>query len=97
MILSAALNYVPDYGWSQKAIQLALTAQGLPASAHTLFKRGPGNLIEHFELKCDEELLQYMRNLKIGDNPSVLASIVMKRMVWVWHIVGVTLCSLHVA
>lgn len=68
-ILSAALRYVPDHGWSQKSIQLALTSLGIPHSSHTLFTRGPDNLIEHFEVTCNDSLLEYMKTLKTGETP----------------------------
>ena len=68
-ILSAALRYVPDHGWSQKSIQLALTSLGMPHSSHTLFTRGPDNLIEHFEVTCNDSLLKYMKALKTGETP----------------------------
>ena len=68
-ILSAALRYVPEHGWNQKAIQAALSSVGMPASSHTLFPRGADNLIEHFETSCNKQLLQYIEELKGGEPP----------------------------
>ncbi len=67
-ILSAALDYVPQYGWSQKSIQKALTSYGLPSS-HTLSSRGPDILIEFFETNANKQLFQYIVELQTGETP----------------------------
>jgi len=47
-LLTQALAYVPDYGWSDEALLKALADNGLSASSFGLFPNGAGDLVEHF-------------------------------------------------
>lgn len=56
-ILKASLQYVPQNGWSTRSLQLGAESIGLPSVTHGLFPNGGADLIEHFELECNEHLI----------------------------------------
>lgn len=47
-ILNAALNNVPQYGWTDESITHAMKDLGLPPLAHGIINRGPVEFIELF-------------------------------------------------
>lgn len=55
-ILNIALEHVPTYGWSQKAIDKAIESLELSPSSSGMFKRGAADLVIHFIEKCNNEL-----------------------------------------
>lgn len=57
-ILTAALEFVPEYGWSAKAIAEGAKAEGFSGMAEGMFPREGGDLVLHFIDTC---------NLKLGD------------------------------
>ena len=67
VILSSALQYVPEYGWSIKALQYGATLAGLPGVTHGLFPRGGGDLIEYFEMDCNNKLIKYLKEATSGE------------------------------
>ena len=38
-ILQSAMQFVPEHGWSQQSIQLAVEQEGMPSVAHGIFPR----------------------------------------------------------
>lgn len=55
-ILNIALEHVPTYGWSQRAIDAAVESLELSPSSSGMFKRGAADLVIHFVEKCNNEL-----------------------------------------
>ena len=59
-ILNAALEHVPEFGWSSKAIEAGAQAIGLSAMAEGLFPRGAGELVLHFIEDCNVRLADHL-------------------------------------
>ena len=59
-ILNSALEYVPEYGWSDFAIQKGAEAEGLSSSIEGLFTKGPGDLVLHFIDECNGRLAEQL-------------------------------------
>lgn len=59
-ILSAALQFVPKYGWTEEAIAEGARIEGLSAMATGLFPRQGGDLVLHFINKCNIDLGHYL-------------------------------------
>ncbi|KAI1904556.1 hypothetical protein AGOR_G00006850 [Albula goreensis] len=59
-ILTAALDFVPQYGWSVEAISAGAQTLGLSSAAAGMFINGAGDLILHFIAQCNTELTQIL-------------------------------------
>ena len=59
-ILSAALEHVPELGWSSEAIEAGAQSVGLSAMAEGMFSRGAGDLVLHFTEDCNVRLADYL-------------------------------------
>lgn len=59
-ILNAALEHVPEFGWSSEAIEAGAQAMGLSAMAEGMFPRGAGDLVLHFSEDCNIKLADYL-------------------------------------
>lgn len=59
-ILNAALEHVPELGWSSEAIEAGAQAVGLSAMAEGLFPRGAGDLVLHFTEDCNVRLADHL-------------------------------------
>ncbi|XP_065064514.1 ubiquinone biosynthesis protein COQ9-B, mitochondrial-like [Rhopilema esculentum] len=59
-ILNSALEFVPEYGWSDFAIQKGAEAEGLSSSIEGLFTKGPGDLVLHFIDECNGRLAEQL-------------------------------------
>ena len=59
-ILNAALEHVPDFGWSSEAIEAGAQTIGLSAMAEGMFPRGAGDLVLHFTEDCNVRLADYL-------------------------------------
>lgn len=59
-ILTSALEYVPEHGWTEEAIQKAAEAEGLSSAVDGLFPRGAGDLVLHFIEECNGKLAEQM-------------------------------------
>ena len=59
-ILSAALEHVPELGWSSEAIEAGAQSVGLSAMAEGMFPRGAGDLVLHFTEDCNVRLADYL-------------------------------------
>ncbi|MBN3315194.1 COQ9 protein, partial [Atractosteus spatula] len=55
-ILAAALDFVPQHGWSVDAIAEGAQALGLSAAAAGMFTNGAGDLVLHFITQCNTRL-----------------------------------------
>ena len=59
-ILNSALDYVPEHGWTDLAIQKGAEAQGLSSAIEGLFPRGAGDLVLHFIEECNAKLAEQL-------------------------------------
>lgn len=59
-ILDAALQHVPELGWSSEAIEAGAQTIGLSAMAEGMFPRGAGDLVLHFTEDCNVRLADYL-------------------------------------
>ncbi len=59
-ILNAALEHVPELGWSSEAIEAGAQTMGLSAMAEGMFPRGAGDLVLHFTDDCNVRLADYL-------------------------------------
>ncbi|XP_053304715.1 ubiquinone biosynthesis protein COQ9, mitochondrial [Spea bombifrons] len=59
-ILNAALQYVPDYGWSSEAIAEGAKSLELSAAAAGLFDDGGSELVLHFVSQCNKHLAEIL-------------------------------------
>lgn len=57
-ILNASLPFVQKYGWTREAIQQGAASINYPGIAHGLFPAGGIELINHFVLGCDRQLVE---------------------------------------
>lgn len=55
-ILASALEFVPEHGWTDLAIQKGAEAEGLSSAVEGLFPRGAGDLVLHFIEDCNAKL-----------------------------------------
>jgi len=55
-LLDAALNKVPEHGWTVGALSAAAVSIGLSPAAHGMLPRGPIELVRHFSSACDAKL-----------------------------------------
>ncbi|XP_063828105.1 ubiquinone biosynthesis protein COQ9, mitochondrial-like isoform X2 [Ostrinia nubilalis] len=61
-ILQCALEYVPKTGWSVESLSAGAEAAGYPGITHGLFPNGGGDLVHYFNVKCNESLVEQMKN-----------------------------------
>ena len=59
-ILNAALEHVPEFGWSSEAIEAGAKTMGLSAMAEGMFPRGAGDLVLHFTEDCNVRLADHL-------------------------------------
>lgn len=62
-ILQKALEYVPKSGWSVDSLTAGAEAAGYPGITHGLFPNGGGDLVHYFNVKCNENLVDQMKNV----------------------------------
>ncbi|XP_063294249.1 ubiquinone biosynthesis protein COQ9, mitochondrial [Pelobates fuscus] len=55
-VLTAALSFVPDYGWSSEAIAEGAKSLDLSAAAAGMFEDGGSELVLHFVSQCNQRL-----------------------------------------
>ncbi|GBP19900.1 Ubiquinone biosynthesis protein COQ9, mitochondrial [Eumeta japonica] len=60
-ILNKALEYVDKHGWSIESLIAGAEAVGYPGVTHGLFPNGGGDLVHHFNIKCNEILVEQMK------------------------------------
>lgn len=66
-ILDASLAFVESNGWTRQAIVKGAEQSGYPGTVHGMFPRGGIELINYYYLKCNNKLIEEMRE-KVGDN-----------------------------
>lgn len=59
-ILNSALEFVPEHGWTDLAIQKGAEVEGLSSAIEGLFPRGPGDLVLHFVEECNAKLAEQL-------------------------------------
>lgn len=69
-ILDAALGFVHSHGWKKEAIIKGSEQVGYPGTVAGLFPRGGIELIRHYYLKCNRELIDKMKE-KVGEKEKV--------------------------
>ena len=70
-ILDASLQYVPEHGWTPKAIESGVQSLGLSSMATGMFPRSGGDLVLHFIEDCNTRLADYLHSQaqpEDGDN-----------------------------
>ncbi|XP_042267858.1 ubiquinone biosynthesis protein COQ9, mitochondrial isoform X2 [Thunnus albacares] len=55
-ILNAALEFVPQHGWSMEAIAAGAETLGLSSASTGMFYNGGGDLVLHFIAQCNSQL-----------------------------------------
>ncbi|KAM7396313.1 hypothetical protein PAMP_019362 [Pampus punctatissimus] len=55
-ILTAALEFVPQHGWSMEAIAAGAETLGLSSASTGMFDNGAGDLVLHFIAHCNSQL-----------------------------------------
>ncbi|XP_046752982.1 ubiquinone biosynthesis protein COQ9, mitochondrial [Diprion similis] len=71
-ILNAAIDFVPDLGWSKQAISAGAESVGYPGVIHGMFPNGGADLVQHFYSKCNKDLAEHLKfeALAIKDDSS---------------------------
>jgi ubiquinone biosynthesis protein COQ9 len=59
-ILTSALQFVPEYGWTAQAISEGAKIEGFSGMAEGMFERGGGDLVLHFINMCNLDLGDYL-------------------------------------
>ena len=59
-ILTAALQFVPEYGWTAQAIAEGAKIEGFSGMAEGMFPREGGDLVLHFINICNLDLGNYL-------------------------------------
>ncbi|XP_053174814.1 ubiquinone biosynthesis protein COQ9, mitochondrial [Scomber japonicus] len=59
-ILTAALEFVPQHGWSMEAIAAGAETLGLSSASTGMFYNGSGDLVLHFIAHCNSQLTEIM-------------------------------------
>ncbi|XP_020368998.1 ubiquinone biosynthesis protein COQ9, mitochondrial isoform X2 [Rhincodon typus] len=59
-LLSAAMEFVPMYGWSVEAIAEGAKVLDLSPALTGMFRHGPGELVLHFVSQCNKQLSEQL-------------------------------------
>nr|XP_019933956.1 PREDICTED: ubiquinone biosynthesis protein COQ9, mitochondrial isoform X1 [Paralichthys olivaceus] len=59
-ILTAALEFVPQHGWSMEAIASGAETLGLSSASTGMFHNGSGDLVLHFIAQCNSQLTEIL-------------------------------------
>ncbi|KAI3370871.1 hypothetical protein L3Q82_007389 [Scortum barcoo] len=59
-ILTAALEFVPQHGWSVEAIAAGAETLGLSSASTGMFYNGAGDLVLHFIAQCNSQLTEIL-------------------------------------
>ncbi|KAH8372925.1 hypothetical protein KR009_008279 [Drosophila setifemur] len=60
-ILDAALQHVPQHGWTRQAIVQGAEESGYPSVVHGMFPEGGFALVSHFNGKCNAQLVESLQ------------------------------------
>lgn len=61
-ILDAALPFVQSQGWSREAISSGAEKCGYPGVVHGMFPNGGAELVHHFYMKCNSQLIEQLKS-----------------------------------
>ncbi|XP_016990528.1 ubiquinone biosynthesis protein COQ9, mitochondrial [Drosophila rhopaloa] len=70
-ILDAALQHVPQQGWTRHAIVLGAEESGYPSVVHGMFPEGGFALVSHFNGKCNAQLVESLQQKTDGGKQEV--------------------------
>uniref|UniRef100_A0A1A8PID2 Ubiquinone biosynthesis protein n=2 Tax=Nothobranchius TaxID=28779 RepID=A0A1A8PID2_9TELE len=59
-ILTSALEFVPQHGWSTEAIAAGAEVLGLSSASAGMFSNGAGDLVLHFIAQCNSKLTEVL-------------------------------------
>ncbi|KAM8860863.1 ubiquinone biosynthesis protein COQ9, mitochondrial [Synchiropus picturatus] len=59
-ILTAALEFVPQHGWTMEAIAAGAETLGLSSASTGMFDHGAGDLVLHFVAQCNAQLSEIL-------------------------------------
>nr|XP_057932273.1 ubiquinone biosynthesis protein COQ9, mitochondrial [Doryrhamphus excisus] len=59
-ILAAALEFVPQHGWTAEAIAAGAETLGLSSASAGMFNNGAGDLVLHFVAQCNSQLAEIL-------------------------------------
>ncbi|KAB5571557.1 hypothetical protein PHYPO_G00226280 [Pangasianodon hypophthalmus] len=59
-ILTSALEFVPEHGWTVEAIAAGAKTLGLSAASAGMFNNGAGDLVLHFISQCNTQLVNIL-------------------------------------
>ncbi|XP_013889060.1 ubiquinone biosynthesis protein COQ9, mitochondrial [Austrofundulus limnaeus] len=59
-LLTAALEFVPQHGWSMEAIAAGAESLGLSSASTGMFSNGAGDLVLHFIAQCNANLTEIL-------------------------------------
>uniref|UniRef100_A0A1A8D919 Ubiquinone biosynthesis protein n=1 Tax=Nothobranchius kadleci TaxID=1051664 RepID=A0A1A8D919_NOTKA len=59
-ILTSALEFVPQHGWSKEAIAAGAEILGLSSASAGMFSNGAGDLVLHFIAQCNSKLTEVL-------------------------------------
>jgi len=59
-ILTAALDFVPEHGWTVEAIAAGAESLGLSSASSGMFINGAGDLVLHFIAHCNSQLTEIL-------------------------------------
>ncbi|XP_034476437.1 ubiquinone biosynthesis protein COQ9, mitochondrial [Drosophila innubila] len=85
-ILDAAMEHVPQHGWTKQAIVLGAESCGYPSVVHGMFPEGGFALVSHFNGKCNAQLVQFLQQKtengqkEVGDPLDFLVQAVRQRL-----------------
>ncbi|XP_063052722.1 ubiquinone biosynthesis protein COQ9, mitochondrial [Engraulis encrasicolus] len=59
-ILTAAIDFVPQYGWTMESIAAGAETLGLSSACNGMFTNGAGDLVLHFVAECNTQLTEIL-------------------------------------
>ncbi|KAJ1970049.1 Ubiquinone biosynthesis protein coq9, mitochondrial [Dispira parvispora] len=74
-IVQKALDLVPTYGWSERAVVEAVQALGYPPILHGIVPGGPVGLVEHFLQRSRREMNKQLAASPLDPQASLLAKL----------------------
>ncbi|KAK4872687.1 hypothetical protein RN001_014716 [Aquatica leii] len=68
-ILEASLPFVHEHGWSKTTISAGAESLGYPGITHGLFPRGGADLVNHFQKRSNEKLVDSLKKRVLVAKP----------------------------
>lgn len=83
-VLDNALKYVPDHGWTRKALAMSANELGYPSVAEGMVQRGGADLVLHFVKANNKSLVAYMEQVKSSEEdfkvPAFIQTVLERRL-----------------